>query len=177
MEDNAVSQLDVVALASLISQVPVPMWIFDQENLDFLEVNQAAIERYGFSREEFLAMTSLDIRPSEDIPRLLHAILRHPRANIRPALWRHQTKDGNIFPVEITSRQIRFRSHPAELVCAACPYVEQELIAAEKIWERLDHLAKDDPGVMKCPPCSTGAVRALQPSQPEERRDIKESIS
>ena len=44
---------------------PNPMWVFDLETLEFLEVNEAAIQHYGYSREEFLAMTIMDIRPPE----------------------------------------------------------------------------------------------------------------
>ncbi|MEI9962240.1 MAG: PAS domain-containing protein [Limisphaerales bacterium] len=41
------------------------MWVFDLETLAFLEVNESAIQHYGYSREEFLAMTIRDIRPPE----------------------------------------------------------------------------------------------------------------
>jgi PAS domain-containing protein len=45
---------------------PAPMWVFDEETLRFLAVNNAAIEHYGYSREQFLSMSLLDIRPRED---------------------------------------------------------------------------------------------------------------
>jgi hypothetical protein len=51
------------------------MWIFDQETLAFLDVNQATKNRYGYSSEEFLRMTILDIRPIEDIPKILRLAL------------------------------------------------------------------------------------------------------
>jgi PAS domain S-box-containing protein len=168
MESNSISSLDSSGLARLINRVAVPMWIFNQETLDFLEVNQTAIERYGFSREEFLAMTLLDIRPSEDASRLLHSTLRHPHATIQPTLWRHQTKDGTIFQVQITSREIRFCGHPAELVCAASPFLDGEFISANKIWSLLDRWASHDLGRVKLPPCSTGAVRVLSSSRSAE---------
>lgn len=172
MEDYAISKLDAAGLARLINQVPVPMWIFDQENLNFLEVNQAAIERYGFSREEFLAMSSLDIRPSEDIPRLLNAVLRHPHATIQPTVWRHRAKDGNIFPVEITSRQIRFRGRPGELVCAACPLLDRESISANKVWALVDRWASQDMSLVKLPPCSTGAADDFPSSRSAEALEV-----
>ena len=49
---------------------PLPMWVYDLETLRFLAVNDAAIANYGYSREEFLAMTIQDIRPPEDSHRL-----------------------------------------------------------------------------------------------------------
>ncbi|MCX6221188.1 MAG: PAS domain S-box protein [Bacteroidia bacterium] len=56
---------------SLFANNPQPMWIYDLETLAFLEVNQVAINHYGYSKEEFLSMTIKDIRPAEDIPALV----------------------------------------------------------------------------------------------------------
>lgn len=53
---------------------PVPMWVFECSTLRFLAVNEAAVRQYGFSRDEFLGMTLADIRPSEDLPRLLASV-------------------------------------------------------------------------------------------------------
>ena len=50
---------------------PIPMWVFDRDSLRFLAVNKAAIRHYGFSEQEFLAMTIAEIRPEEDVPKLL----------------------------------------------------------------------------------------------------------
>lgn len=47
----------------LFESHPQPMWLYDVESLAFLAINEAAVERYGYSREEFLAMTIADIRP------------------------------------------------------------------------------------------------------------------
>ncbi len=55
----------------LFENNPLPMWIYDLETLDFLEVNEAAILKYGYSREQFLQMTLKDIRPEEDHEKLL----------------------------------------------------------------------------------------------------------
>jgi hypothetical protein len=43
------------------------MWVFDISTLGFIAVNEAAVRHYGYSRNEFLSMTILDIRPSEDM--------------------------------------------------------------------------------------------------------------
>ena len=96
-----------------------PMWIFDRETLAFLDVNDAAVRVYGFSREEFLTMTLRDIRPPEDVPELLRQT-PHPRplGQSTAEKWRHQTKYGIVFPVIITSWELTFRDRPAELVLA-----------------------------------------------------------
>jgi PAS domain-containing protein len=96
-----------------------PMWVFDRETLVFLEVNSAAIERYSYSRQEFLAMTILDIPPLDDIPLLVRHTL-HPglAGRAQQALWRHEKKNGEIIRVAITSWQIDFQGRAAELVLA-----------------------------------------------------------
>ena len=96
-----------------------PMWIFDRETLAFLDVNDAAIQRYGYSREEFLSMRLTDIRPPECVPELLRRI-GDPRARgpSTAELWRHQTKQGVAFPVSITTWELTFNGRPAELVLA-----------------------------------------------------------
>ena len=102
----------------LFERNPQPMWVFDLETLRFLAVNAAAIEHYGYSREDFLAMTIKDIRPAEDVPRLLEN-LAHPRDGLDHAgEWRHRRKDGSIIDVQITSHSIVFGGRSAELVLA-----------------------------------------------------------
>jgi len=95
---------------------PYPMWVFDSTTLTFLDVNDAAIQQYGYSREEFLHMTIADIRPDEDVPRLRQETA-HPHSSTGEQ-WRHRRKDGTVFPVAITSWQIVFHGTTAELVLA-----------------------------------------------------------
>ncbi len=95
------------------------MWVYHTETLAFLEVNEAAILRYGYSREEFLAMTLADIRPPEDVPRLLSAVRDGgPEPFGASGPWRHLKKDGGLLDVEIASHALRFEGHPARLVLA-----------------------------------------------------------
>ena len=82
--------------------------------LAFLEVNDAAIRAYGFSRREFMTMTLLDIRPGQDIRTFLHS-WEHPHESTEES-WRHAGKDGKAFPVSITSWELNFRGRKAELV-------------------------------------------------------------
>ncbi len=85
----------------LFSTNPCPMWVYDRTTLRFVSVNEAAIQTYGFSREQFLAMTILDIRPHEDKPKLL-AHMTHIELGFNDAgIWRHRKKDGSPLSVEI----------------------------------------------------------------------------
>ena len=115
----------------LFDNNPQPMWVYDLKTLAFLAVNDAAIERYGYSREEFLQMTIEDIRPLEDVPRL-----RKDLAGTRPALqrsgeWRHRLRDGQIIDVEVASHALTFEGRPAALV-TAFDVTERKRIAAER---------------------------------------------
>ena len=90
-----------------------PVWIFDEETLRFLAVNDAAVRMYGYSREEYLAMRIVDIRAEEEIPRLL-ASIPHPVEASGP--WTHRKKDGSLLTVEVWTDRMRFRDRPAQLV-------------------------------------------------------------
>ena len=91
------------------------MWVYSIETLKFLEVNQAAISIYGYSRDEFLAMTLKDIRPPEEVGRLMQW-LQHPWVdNLQAIDWRHRRKDGQILDVDLFLSDIEFGSEPARL--------------------------------------------------------------
>ncbi len=96
---------------------PLPQWIYDIKTQVFLEVNNAAINHYGYSREEFLEMSVVDIRPPEDIEIFLE-VLRDSQINklIHQGVWRHLKKNGNLIYVEITSYNIEYEGKPAVLV-------------------------------------------------------------
>ena len=92
------------------------MWVFDPETLAFLEVNDAAIRQYGYSRSEFLQMTIRDIRPPEDVSELVRG--NRPKGLATAATWRHKTRNGVIVNVTITSWQVTYGGKLAELVLA-----------------------------------------------------------
>jgi PAS domain S-box-containing protein len=92
---------------------PQPMWIYDLETLAFLEVNEAATQYYGYSREEFMGMTIKDIRPAEDIPILLENIKPEPSSYNPPSGWRHQKKNGEIIYVEISAHSVNYYGRKA----------------------------------------------------------------
>jgi PAS domain S-box-containing protein len=100
----------------LFENNPNPMWVYDVESLAFLAVNDAAVDTYGYSRAEFFQMTIKDIRPAEDVSRLLENIARVTTGLDRAGYWRHRKRDGRIIDVEITSHSLQFEGRPAELV-------------------------------------------------------------
>jgi two-component system, cell cycle sensor histidine kinase and response regulator CckA len=103
---------------TLFAANPLPMWIYDLTTLRFLEVNDAAVQRYGYGRDEFLAMTIREIRPSDDVDQLVTHI-RQPRDPWQSAgVWQHRLKSGQIIDVDITSHTVTFAEHSAALVVA-----------------------------------------------------------
>jgi diguanylate cyclase (GGDEF)-like protein/PAS domain S-box-containing protein len=102
----------------LFNTNPIPMWVFDRTTFRFLAANQAAIQQYGFSEQEFLVMTIADIRPEEDVPDLLDHVGIHTQGLQESEAWRHRKKDGTIIDVEIICHDLDFQGTDAMLVAA-----------------------------------------------------------
>ncbi len=94
---------------------PNPMWVFDFESLAFLAVNDAAVEHYGYSREQFLAMTIRDIRPGDELPQLESALKNGAAAE---QIWRHLKRDGSVIQVEISAHAINYSGRTAVVILA-----------------------------------------------------------
>ena len=101
---------------SLFESNPNPMWVYDVETLSFLAVNATAIEHYGYSRDEFLAMTLKDIRPAEDVPALMDDLSKAKGDAKDDSHWRHCRKDRTMIYVEIASQDLIWLGRPARLV-------------------------------------------------------------
>jgi PAS domain S-box-containing protein len=102
----------------LFEKHPTPMWVFDVESLRFLAINEAAIQKYGYSRDEFLSMTIRDIRPTEDISALLENVAQLSTGLEKGGRWRHRRKDGSLIEVEIISHDLEWAGQRARLVFA-----------------------------------------------------------
>jgi len=96
---------------------PSPMWIYDLSTLRILKVNKAAIDHYGYSRNEFLSMTIRDIRPRIDLAKFNDYLYRkkiqqtNPKGFNHAGIWRHQDKSGKIIFVEITGHEIKYEDN------------------------------------------------------------------
>jgi len=100
----------------LFANNPQPMWIYDIETLAFLEVNDATINQYGYSSEEFMLMTLKDIHPIEDADALL-IIFDQKLPSFNPSReWRQIKKNSEIIWVEITSHSVSFNGRNARHV-------------------------------------------------------------
>lgn len=97
---------------------PIPMWVFDIETLYFLDINQAAIDNYGYSFEEFLSMTIKDIRPETELTKLYTSLNKWygKGGRIFSGKFKHIKKDGTQIIVEIQGSRIEFDGRKAKLI-------------------------------------------------------------
>ena len=111
-----------------------PMWIYDLETLRFLAVNDAAVAKYGYSRDEFLAMTIADIRPPEDVAALTANVAATVGRN-EAGVWRHRLKSGEVIHVDISGNTFTHDGRRAELISArdVSRFVAAEQMAHEAL--------------------------------------------
>jgi len=102
----------------LFRSSPHPMWVYDRETLGFLAVNEAAVRLYGYTEDEFLAMTLRDLRSGEDAPAAPKAPPPDLEDAMLPREWRHRCKDGTLIMVEVASHPLHFDDRSAFLVLA-----------------------------------------------------------
>jgi two-component system cell cycle sensor histidine kinase/response regulator CckA len=101
-----------------LSKTPLPMFVLDRATHKFLDVNAAALTQYGYSREEFLQMSSADILSSEEVPRLKEALREVGNIMAPQGHWRHRRRDGTVFEVDVTSQGMTLPGPETMLVVA-----------------------------------------------------------
>jgi PAS domain S-box-containing protein len=99
----------------LFERNPLPAWVVDMDASTIVAVNDAAIERYGYSREAFLTMRIGDLHAPADVPAVLTQLDGVPG---QIGVWRHRTRDGTDMDVELSATPIRFGKHRARIVIA-----------------------------------------------------------
>ncbi|MFN7919305.1 MAG: PAS domain S-box protein [Bryobacteraceae bacterium] len=113
-------RLDGEAYRLLFERSPAPVWLYDPATLRFLAVNQRALIHYGYSREEFLAMTIADVRPPEERQPLLDFLASHPAGAEfeRSHVATHSRKDGSRIEMATSATLVEYDGKPAILVFA-----------------------------------------------------------
>jgi diguanylate cyclase (GGDEF)-like protein/PAS domain S-box-containing protein len=110
----------------LFEASPQPMWVANNEGGRFLAVNEAAVRRYGFSREQFAAMTDADLSVGQQRPPPL------PGASAMSRLARHRNAGGAVMDVEVTEHGVDFEGEAARLTVASD--VTERVRAEERLW-------------------------------------------
>lgn len=100
----------------LFDNNPYPIWVYDVESLKFLAVNEEALKKYRYSRQEFLKLSLMDIRPSEDVPSFMDFLEEsRSKASVIRCV-RHKAKDGTVFDVEVAAQNIIYGGRRARMV-------------------------------------------------------------
>ena len=115
----------------LFDRSPLPMWVYDQETLGFLAVNQAAIDHYGYTRDEFGAMTIAQVSGGE-VLEAEDELEAGAEEKAQPSILRHRKASGDTIDVEITSHALNFAGRAARLVIAND--VTERVRAEQRLW-------------------------------------------
>lgn len=126
----------------LFESNPNPMWVYHKQTLAFVAVNDAAIKKYGYTRQEFMNMTIMDIRTPEE-KQLLEKVIENQEQGIKEmGIWSHMKKSGEVFKVTIVSHNVDFNEQPCRMVMAtdvnAIVVNEQKLQKAYQIEKDLN---------------------------------------
>ena len=102
----------------LFDSNPIPSMAYDLQTLRFVAVNEAAVAHYGYTHEEFLALSISDIYTPEEMPALLNILSKLDRGVKQSGVWTHRLKNGSLIEVEITSHSLMLSDIRAHLILA-----------------------------------------------------------
>ncbi len=105
-------------LRLLFSSNPYPMWVFNCDTFRFTSVNDAALRQYGYTREEFLNLTALDLRPPEEASKFLTRLRDRDQGYGARGVWLHRRKDNSLLRVEIGAFRFERDGATLDLVLA-----------------------------------------------------------
>lgn len=140
------------------------MWIYDLETLKFLAVNDAAVQKYEYSKGEFLRMTIRDIRPEEELQRLEKHLTESRRDLQESGIWIHKSKEGKRYFVEITSHTIKFEDRAAALVVVHDVTLRQNLQEDLRNGEERLHSLFDNAAIGIYRTTPAGRILAFNPA-------------
>ena len=148
--DQVASAQDLIASEArhrrLFEENPVPMYIYDTETLMIMDANAAMVDGYGYTRDELTAMTISDIRPPEDVSKVMENVSDLRSKQVYLGIWRHTKKDGSVIDVEITSGDFPIHDKTSRLVL--CNDVTEKIRiqkALEESEEQYRHLFEHNP--------------------------------
>jgi PAS domain S-box-containing protein len=90
----------------LFENNPTPVFVYGQETLRFIAVNEAAVLHYGYTREEFLSLTLMDISIPDETEAFLRRMSQLAPGAGNSGIWRHRKKDGKLTAMELTSHSL-----------------------------------------------------------------------
>ena len=133
---------------SMFETNPQPMFVYDPLDLTMLAVNAAAVHRYGWTREEFLALHLVDLHPPEEAERVQQTVPTLDRGFHTGIEWTHLTRDGERMEVEVSSHGVAFEGRHGRLVLVhdvtARNRIERELRTKNTELERFTYTVSHD---------------------------------
>ena len=103
----------------LFENNPLPMWMLSLPSYAIVDVNDAAIDHYGYSREEFLKLNARDLRPKEELERFETQIVSMKRVGTnRIGIWKHKKKNGEIILADVVTHDIQSEGEDLRIVLA-----------------------------------------------------------
>ncbi|MCD6063525.1 MAG: sensor protein [Flavipsychrobacter sp.] len=124
----------------LFLESPLPMYIFEKDTYRFLAANEAALRQYQYTRNEFVAMTALDIRPESEWERFYKVRKTMPDSYFDAGRWLHQRKNGEQFYVHVYAHPIEFEGKEATIVLAND--IDARVKAEQELQEKTDQIEK-----------------------------------
>lgn len=130
---------------------PIPKHVYDLETLQILDVNQASIDHYGYSWDEFLNMKIQDLRPKSEIPRLMKSIERYKTAegSVRFGIFDHLKKDGSIIKMDISGQKFSFADQTRVMVVCNDVTQQQNELKQKKILADIRQIFGQDRNLKK----------------------------
>jgi diguanylate cyclase (GGDEF)-like protein/PAS domain S-box-containing protein len=125
------------AFQTLFNSAPLPMWVYDREDLKFLAVNDAAVLLYGHSREQFLSKTVFDIRPAEDRDEL-REIIDLGGYEFEDRSWRHRKANGTTIDANVYTQAVTYEGRAGALVTMV------DVTKRRQSEARISHMAHHD---------------------------------
>lgn len=119
---------------------PLPMWVYDLETLQFLDVNRAAERTYGYTRDEFLEMTTSALQPPQYLDRMRAMLADQALGDVDYLEWKHVRRDGTILDVEISSHEMMRDGRRTRLVIVR-DLTERRLLEKERVYAQTLEIA------------------------------------
>ena len=123
-------------LQLLFDRHPLPLLVFGIDRLDILDVNQTAIEKYGYSKERFLSMRIVDLHVKEEIPQLNEHLRQLEQKSTQETVWKHVLQTGKVIDVEVSATSLQYEGVAARMV------LMQDVTERKSIREALERSEK-----------------------------------
>lgn len=119
----------------LFDQSPIPKYVYDLETLQIIDVNEAAIQQYGYSRDEFQSMDIKDLRPEREVPQLMKALDKYKTTSgiIRFGIFDHLKKDGSVVKMDISGQKFSLDGRPRVMVICNDVTEQQSVLKQRKL--------------------------------------------